>query len=237
MRVTLKAAAAGAIVRAELDAEGKTLHDKRIVQIDDRVERIELDNAKRNMTILRRMLSLNETTLPALKESMERQKEYYERLKRLSTASQTQKDNAFNAYAAALAQYTTIKEKILTLRKQINDTEAAIAKLEDIIEKKSIVIDGYLFKLLVRRGEYVAPGTPLAVVDDTSKAKLVIFVPSEIARGIEKRTVYIDGKKSDATIHRVWKVADDTYMSSYRVEIVLDAPKDYFSKLVQVELK
>jgi multidrug resistance efflux pump len=158
-------------------------------------------------------------------------------MRTLSTASQTQKDNAYNAYASAFNQYVAMREKVLSLRKQLNDTDAAIERLKESIAKKSIVVTGYVGKLTVRKGDYVAPGTPVARIDDTSKAKLVLYVPQKELEGIERKRIYIDGKATDYKVSKVWRVSDEVYVSSYRVEIVIDAPKDYFSKLVQVELK
>jgi multidrug resistance efflux pump len=235
--VTIKAAAAGAVLEANTSAEGRVLHGARLVHIDDRIERSDLENARRNRAILSEMLELDTSALKVLEETMKRQKAYFERMRRLSTASQTQKDNAYNAYASAFNQYVAMREKVLSLRKQLNDTDAAIVRLEDTIEKKSIEVTGFVGTLKVRKGDYVAPGTPIARIDDTSKAKLVLFVPQKELEGIENKTVLINGKTTDYKVSKVWRVSDEVYMSSYRVEIVIDAPKDAFSKLVKVELK
>jgi hypothetical protein len=90
---------------------------------------------------------------------------------------------------------------------------------------------------MVRRGDYVAPGSPLAKVVDATKAKLVLFLePSEI-ENVQKRMVYLDDKKTSYKVDKVWKVADEKFISSYRAEIYIDAPQAMFSKLVKVELK
>jgi hypothetical protein len=90
---------------------------------------------------------------------------------------------------------------------------------------------------MVRTGDYVNPGTPLAAVYDISKAKLVLFLEPEELNKVKERTVYIDGKKTAYKVNKVWNVADEKFISSYRAEIYLPAPKEKFSQLLKVELK
>ena len=112
------------------------------------------------------------------------------------------------------------------------------AQLEDILIKKSIIPDNkYLYKLMVREGDYVAPGTPLAEIQDASKAKLVLFLEPEELKGIKEKTVYINNKRTNNKVGKVWRVADETFISSYRAEIYIDAPKNEFSKLLKIEIK
>ena len=113
-----------------------------------------------------------------------------------------------------------------------------VAQLEDTIEKKSLVLSQkYLYKLMVREGDFVAPGTPLARVDDASRAKLVLFLEPEELSDIQQKTVYINDKKTDFKVNKMWRIADEKFISSYRAEIYIPAPKDHFSELVKVELK
>jgi len=113
-----------------------------------------------------------------------------------------------------------------------------IAQLEDSIEKKSIVLNHmYLYEIMVRKGDYVAPGSPLARVVDASRAKLVLFLePSELEQ-IEQKIVYLNGEKTGYKVDKVWRVADEKFISSYRAEIYITAPKGTFSKLMKVEIK
>ena len=112
------------------------------------------------------------------------------------------------------------------------------SQLEDTLVKKSIIPkDKYLYKLLVRKGDFVAPGSPLAEIQDASKAKLVLFLEPEELPGIEKKTVFINGKKTAYKVGKVWRMADEKFISSYRAEIYIPAPKNEFSKLLKVEIK
>ncbi len=208
--VTLKSAVSALVVDVDLEAEGKAVNHQRIVLLDDRLDKINL--------------KLSEESYRILAESLKRQESYFHRINVLQTASETQKDNAFYAYAAAKTQYVDMGYKI--------------AQLKDSIEKKSIVLARkYVYEMMVREGDFVSPGTPLAKVLDVDKAKLVLFLePSEI-EGIEKKAVYLGDKKTPYKVDKVWKVADEKFISSYRAEIYIDAPKTPFSELIKVEIK
>jgi len=100
--------------------------------------------------------------------------------------------------------------------------ELKIATLKDRLSKKRFTIKGrFLNELLVHKRDFVTAGTPIAVVDDLTKAKLVIYLNEDELENIENRRVYIDGSKTDLKISKVWKVADKKFISSYRVEILV----------------
>ncbi len=236
--ITLKAAVSGEVLSVDLSAEGTMVGNARVVHLDDRLDRINLKDTNESVALLEQMLHLNEEIASSLSQTVQRQQGYYERLSKLSTASKTQKDNAYSAYASAKTQYLGTKEKIISLRKQLLDTRYKMAMLKDTITKKSLILENkYLYRLMVRAGDFVAQGTPLAKVYDAQKAKLVLFLDPEELEGIKKKTVYIDGKKTAYKVNKVWRVADEKFVSSYRAEIYISAPKDVFSKLVKVELK
>ena len=159
-------------------------------------------------------------------------------MSKLPTASNVQKDNAYSSYASAKTQYLSTKEKILNLQKQILDMKFKVAQLKDSIAKKSIVLENkYLYKLMVRKGDFVAPGTPLAQVEDASRAKLVVFLEPEELEHLDQKVVYLDGIRTEYKVAKVWSMTDEKFISSYRAEIYIPAPKNSFSKLVKVEIK
>ena len=208
--VTLKSAVSALVMDVDLEAEGSIVDQKRVIYLDDRLDKINLKTSKENL------LTLHET--------LKRQESYFQRIDKLKTASATQKDNAFLSFASAKTQYLDMQYKI--------------AQLEDSIEKKSIILHKkYLYEIMVRKGDYVTPSSPLAKVVDASRAKLVLFLDQEELVDIKKKTVYLDDKKTTYKVDKVWKVADEKFISSYRAEIYLPAPEKYFSKLVKVELK
>jgi len=208
--VTLKSAVSGLVMDVDLEAEGSVVDNKRVIYLDDRLDKVNLKTTKENLLILH--------------DTLKRQESYFQRMDKLKTTSTAQKDNAFYTFASSKSQYLDMQYKI--------------AQLEDSIEKKSIVLDNmYLYEIMVRKGDYVAPGSPLATVADVSRAKLVLFLePAEI-ENIAQKTVYLNGEKTDYKVDKVWRVADDKFISSYRAEIYIIAPQGSFSKLIKVEIK
>ena len=89
---------------------------------------------------------------------------------------------------------------------------------------------------MVRAGEFANPGLPLAVADDLSKAKVVIYLDRDELDGIEGKKAYIDGEESGIAITHVWREADEKFISSYRAEIIME-PKYPFSTLLKIEVK
>ena len=236
--VTLKSAVSGLVLEVDLNAEGTHIQGKRIIHIDDVLDRTNLDDTKQSVILLEQMLGINKEIASSLAGTVKRQEGYYKRMSKLVTASKTQKDNAYSAFTSIKTQYLTTKEKIVSLKKQILDTKYKVAQLEDILIKKSIIPeDKYLYKLMVREGDYVAPGTALAQIQDASKAKLVLFLEPEELKDIKEKTIYIDSKRTNYKVGKVWRVADEKFISSYRAEIYIPAPKNEFSKLLKIEVK
>jgi len=208
--VILRSAVSALVMDVDENAEGSVVHQKRVVLLDDRLDKMNL--------------KISKTKLQTLLETLQRQESYFKRMNSLKTASVSQKDTAYYSYASTKTQYLDMQYKI--------------TQLEDSIQKKSLVLqDKYLYKLMVRKGDFVAPGAALAQVMDTSKAKLVLFLEPEELKDLDKKEVYLNGKKTTYRVDKVWKVADEKFISSYRAEIYIDAPKEIFSTLLKVEIK
>ena len=236
--VVLKSAVSGLVVDVDLDAEGTMVTGKRVIHIDDTLDKVNLSDTKQSIVFLEQMLGINQEIASSLAGTVKRQEGYFHRISKLSTASKTQKDNAYSTFTSAKTQYLTIKEKIVSLNKQILDMKYKVSQLEDTLVKKSIIPGNrYLYKLMVRKGDFVAPGASLAQVQDASRAKLVLFLEPEELKNIETKIVFINEKRTSYKVGKVWKVADDKFISSYRAEIYIPAPENEFSKLVKVEIK
>ena len=236
--VVLKSAVSGLVIEVDLDAEGEMVDAKRVIHLDDALDKINLEDTKKSVELLEKMLDINKEIANSLSGTVKRQESYYQRISKLSTASKTQKDNAYSSFVSAKTQYLSTREKIVSLEKQILDMKYKISQLKDTISKKSLVLENkYLYKLMVRKGDFVAPGSPLAQVEDASRAKLVLFLEPEELEEIGQKTVYIDGKRTEYKVGKVWRVADEKFISSYRAEIYIPAPENAFSKLVKVEIK
>ncbi len=236
--IKVKSAVSGLVLDVALDKEGTMVHNESVVHIDDRLDKANLEASKKSIALLEQMLDINKEIAKSLKNTLERQESYYHRINTLATASKTQKDTAFSAFSSAKTQYLGTKEKIVNLEKQILNLQYKITQLEDTISKKTLFLhDTYLYKLAVRKGDFVAPGSVVAQVMDMHKAKLVIFLDSEELKDIEQKSIYIEGKKTAYHLDKIWKVADEKFISSYRAEIYIEAPKDIFSTLLKVEIK
>ncbi len=208
--VTLKSAVSALVMDVDLDAEGSAVDQKRVIYMDDRLDKINLRTSNESLLILH--------------ETLKRKESYFHRINKLKTASEAQKDDAFYSFASAKTQYLDMQYKI--------------AQLEDSIEKKSIILHHqYLYEIMVRKGDYVTPGSPLAKVVDANRAKLVLFLEPEELDQIEQKSVYLNGEKTTYKVDKVWRVADEKFISSYRAEIYIPAPEGSFSELMKVEIK
>jgi len=217
----IKSSVSGSVVTANKNLEAKHVKSALIAQIDDVQNRIDLQNAVDQEKILKEEIKNQE-------EIVKRKKDVYYKYKNLKTKSQTQKDLKFYDYMGALNQ-------LLNLRSQLKNTQANIKRLKDIISKKSIKASGYVYKVYINKRDYVMPGQVVADVYDTSKEKITIFIPVEKIEGIKNKTVYINGKKSDFKVYKIWSVPDSEYVTSYRVDLVGNGLK--FGEIVKVELK
>ncbi|MBU1667938.1 hypothetical protein KKC13_05925 [bacterium] len=236
--IMLKAAVSAQVTKTQLALEGTKVQSATIIQLDNRLDKIKLDSSQASLKLVDSMLKTNQNILLALGSSLKRQKEYYNRISNISSASKTQKDNAFYGFTNAKTQYFSTKEKIDSLKKQRLDLNYEIARLEDSITKKSIKVKNkFVYKLLVNEGDFVNMGTPLAEVKDLSSAKLVLFLEITELQNIKNKTIYINDKASDYKISKIWEVADEKFISSYRTEIVIKNPKESFSELLKVEFK
>lgn len=235
--ITLKSAVSAQVTQASIDLEGTTVNGS-IVKLDDKLDKVKLSSSQRSVKLIQSMIQTNQTILNALKKSLDRQKAYHLRIEEIASASKTQKDNAFYAYTNAKTQYFSTKEKIDSLKKQKLDLDYEIARLKDSIAKKNIKLSNkFLYKLMVNKGDFVTMGTPLAQIKDLSKGKLILFLEESELKELKSKTIYIDDKASKFKITKVWKVADEKYISSYRTEITIGNPEGRFSKLLKIEFK
>jgi multidrug resistance efflux pump len=234
--ITIRSEVNGKVVEAKSALEGKIV-DGLIVKIDDKIDKIDLENSKNSLVLLDKMIKVNKNTLPLLKKSFEKKRNLYLKVAPLSSSSVSTKDTLYSAFVSAKSQYSGVLEKILNLKNQKVSLKQKIALLKDRVAKKSVVIKGkYLYALNVKSGEYVNIGAPIATLQDISKAKLTIYLSEDELKDIESKKIYIDGKQSDLKFSKIWRVADSKYISSYKAEIILK-PFARFSKLIKVDIK
>jgi len=234
--ITVKAEVSGKAVVVKKEQEGKIANGL-IIKIDDKLDRIDLNNTKESLKLTKQMIKLNQEILPSLKQNMQKKLSLYNKVAPLNSTSLNQKYTLFNAYVSAKSQYSSTKEKILNLKNQKVSLKQKIATLKDKINKKSIKVKNlYLYSLNIAKGEFVNIAMPIAILQDISKAKLTIFLDEDDLKDIDKKSIYLDGKKTDLKFSKIWKVADSNNISSYKAEIILK-PIDRFSKLIKVEIK
>ena len=196
----IKSTVNGAVVRAYKNLEAKNINAT-IVKIDDKQNLIDLKNLQNQVKILNDEI-INQQAILKRKESI------YLTYKKLKTKSKTEKDMKFFDYMNA-------KNQLLNLKTQLNSTLASIEKLKDTISKKNIKAKGYVFKIYVNEGDYVAPGVLIAEVYDVSKQKLTIYVPIDEIDKIKNSNLTMIVKKSEFKIYKIWNVPDTQFVTSF----------------------
>ncbi|AXX89013.1 hypothetical protein CKA55_01235 [Arcobacter suis] len=167
-------------------------------------------------------LNLYQTQLKLLNEKLVILENYYNKYKTITGKSDYEKDEKYM--------------QIIELKNSIKNLELSITNTKDILNKKEITLNNlYLKEFIVNKYDYVNAGTKIATAYDTSKAKLVLYLNKEDYKDIKSKEIYLDGKKSNATIKKLDITPDKTFISAYKAEIEIDS-KD-FGQSVNVEFK
>lgn len=206
----VKSSVSGKVMYVNNKTESTYLEEKKLlIKIDDSVNKIDLEQSKIKLQNLQLIQSLEEENL--------------ERFQKVSSKSKFDRDNQ--------------KIKILNVASTVSDLETRIATLQDTIENKNLYESKkYIYEIAVEEGDYVNPGTHLYTAMDLSMGKLVIFVPIDVAQELKTKTIYLNGEKTDLQISKLYSVADEEHISSYRCEINLPQPTS-FSNLLKIEFK
>jgi multidrug efflux pump subunit AcrA (membrane-fusion protein) len=205
----IKSSVSGKVIYANSALESKIAQNAMVVKLDDSVDLIDLEQSQRKLENMQQILKLQDNTL--------------ESFKRVSSKSQFEKDNQ--------------RIVILNTASTINDLKTKIATLKDTVKNKNLSEkNSYIYDVAVEVGDYVTPGTLLYTAMDLSKGKVEIFLPIDEATTIKEKDIYLDDKKSDLKISKLYTVADSKHISSYKCEIVIPNPET-FSKLIKIEFK
>lgn len=206
---TIKASVSGKILYANNSLESKTVNNALIVKLDDSIDNVDLQQSQKKLQNMQQILKLQDETL--------------EKFKKVSSKSKFDRDNQ--------------RIVILNTASTINDLKTKIATLKDRIKNKNLKEkNSYIYDVAVEVGDYVAPGTLLYTAMDLSQGKVEIFIPIDDALSIKDKVIYLDDKKTDLKITKLYNVADSKHISSYKCEIIIPKPKT-FSKLVKIEFK
>jgi len=234
---TIKAATSGVVKYSALDYEGKMLKNSTIVQLDDALNKVELERSRQKLNSLKSMLQATKENIKNLEAVAKVKESQYARIKDLTTKSQVAKEAELVALLNAQNQVISATSSMYNLQSQITDLTYKIESLQDTIAKKEIIVEeGLLYALHVKPDDYVNMGAPIAEIHDISQGKLSIFLSADDAASMEEKTLYLDDVPTQIKPSVIWPVADKENISSYRADIYIPAPS-HFSKLVKVEWK
>ena len=205
---TIYSQTSGQIIKLDKNKETKFVKNM-FIKLDDSLE-------KKQLKIYKKQLALYEQKLNILNIN-------YKKYIKIKGKSQSDKDDK-------LTDLLDLKISIQTLKSNINT-------MEDTILKKNIKIENlYIKKFNVNQGDYVSTGASLASAYDISKAKLVVYVSSEDIKDIKNKKILLDGKKSKVKIQKQDLTVDETYVSAYKVTILLNEENNkQFGKTFKVE--
>ena len=235
--LTISSNVSGQVVFADEKSEGEVLGKKPYIKIDDKLDRIELNNVQKKIALLKNTLKLNEEMKKNYEEILAKKQKNYDNIKSLKTKSVIEKDRELYDLIATQNTLISTAKEVDNLKVQINDLNLRREQLRKSIADKTLTAKGYvLYVLSVKEGQVVNPGMMLSQVADISKAKLTIYLNARDMKEAKSKSIYLNGKKSDYKIDRLWEIADSKHLSSYKAEIIIKAPK-HFSELMKVELK
>jgi len=214
----------GKVIYSDDFSEGKFGTNIPVIKIFDDLDRLDLNSSQEEYKNLQQMVKIAQKLYNIDLRA-------YKKIENLSTYSKTQKD-------AKLMKMLGSKTSLLTKKTNLAKLNLKIKTLEDRIEKKNIKVDKkyYIYKIYPKVGDFINFGSPLIEIQDHSSARLTIFVTKEDLEGIESKTIYLDGEKTEYKVDKVIKVADSINISSYKVEIVIKKPA-LFSKLIKIEFR
>lgn len=227
----------GTVEKVNESLLGKKLSKEAYIRIDDKLDQEELKSTNKKLIYLRETLSTNEIILMNLQKLVEKKRINYKKIEAMKIKSSIEKDREFYDVIASENSLLSTQKELNNLKIQIADLELRSVQLLKSIQDKTIENNTYiLYSLLVKEGEVVTKGTPLATVVDTSKALLTIYLNLEDVKNSKNSYIYIDSKKTSYKIDRLLKIADSKNISKYKAQIIIKAPK-IFSQLMKIELK
>ncbi len=233
----LQANVPGLILLADENLEGKRLSDENFIVIDDELDQREFTLLKQKKTNLENSLKLNKEIAKNLAAMIKKKNVNYERIKDLPIKSNVEKDKEFFDLSSTQNQHLSTLEKIETIHSQLSDTSLRLAQLKRAIRDKHISAKGMvLYKLYVKKGQVVNAGVNLAEVADIAKAKLTIFLNRDEIEDVKGKEIYLNGEPTAYQIDKIWPLSDTEHISSYKTEILIEAPRQ-FSQLYKIEFK
>lgn len=204
-KFTIYSLTSGQIIKLDKKDEMKVVN-KTLIKFDDKLE-------KQKLNIYQNQLSLYKEKLNLLNSN-------YKKFKSIRGKSDYEKDEKYY--------------EIINLEVTIANLKLSITDIKDTIDKKSIKVKNlYIKEFIVNNNDFVSVGAKLATAYDISGSKLTVYVSSDDYQNIQNKKVLIDGKSDIATISKIDKILDDTFISAYKIELKLKSNR--FGKAVKVE--
>ena len=202
---TIYSQTSGQIIELDKSDETKVIN-KIIVKLDSALEKKELEIYNKQLDLYLKKLSILENS--------------YEKYIKIRGKSQSDKDDKL---------YDLIELKI-----SIESIRLNIKTLEDTLKKKTIKVKNlYIKEFKVNQGDYVSQGSEIASAYNINKSKLIVYVSADDYENIANKKVLINGKEGIASIEKIDKTLDETYVSAHKVTLTLK--DDNFGKIVKVE--
>ncbi|MDD3344607.1 MAG: hypothetical protein PHR87_13650 [Sulfurospirillaceae bacterium] len=235
---TLKASYSAEVTASLLELEGKLSEGNLVVRLDDALDTKELKFSQEKHHSLLKTVTLMQQNILNAQETVRIKEENYGRIKELKTKSKVDKDNEFINLLNVKNQLLNLEQSLQNTYVQLSDLDYHINFLKDKIDKKNLQVPkgNLIYKIYVTKGDYVVTGSPLIDVYDVREGKLTLFLSKEDIELARRGVIYVDGKKTDLKVHKLWSVADTQNISAYRCEILLPHP-DIFSMLKKIEFK
>jgi hypothetical protein len=199
----------GEVIYVNRSIESNSSNNTTIIEIDTKVDTLELKQLNQKLNIINKMIKI--------------EKNNQRSINKISSKSKFEKDNQ--------------KLKVLNIQSNKIDLIIKINRLKDIILHKTIIDkSNYIDEIFVQEGDFFTTGTKLYSAYDLTNAKLEIFVSINNIEKIRNKTIYLNNIKTSYKINKIFKVANQTHLSSYKCKIIINKPNQ-FSKLVKIEFK
>lgn len=189
---------------------GKELSNNLIINVDNKLENYKLNSLKNKLNILKETLDIKE--------------KQFNIYNKITTKSESEKDNKYL--------------EVLNLRSSIEDLVYSIKELEDILNKKEIIIKNYYVKdLNVSKDEYINVGSVIATVENQNQSKVEFFIDKEFKNiTLDKLITKINNKIVTFDEIDISNNVDETYISQYKVILISNSLFN-FGDIVEIGVK
>ena len=210
-----------------------------IAVIDQTPINLEIENLSSDISTLKTQLNAlltqkeaEETALKTYENMYIRDKNLYEKKaisKEKLEISQTNYEKAKAGYDAVLANIKATKNKIKEIENQIK-----IRKNDLNYLFIASPIDGVVSQVLLKEGNFVSPGVPIATIEKEGNYKILVSLPKLVKEGTEV-IIKAENSQLPAKVNKIYPSTDQN--SLYTAEIRVDKlPEDVkFGSFVNID--